>query len=113
MMKDYSLLGIALVILGVVLIVLGAGSALAGANKMDAEAEWKESQTETTCHESYDVDVKNDSVEDVQKAVNNNTRECVTTVPDTNPYSGGQSDIALGAVLMVIGGTSTYFGNKQ
>lgn len=113
-MKDYSISGIALVIIGVLLIVFGAGTALAGVNKMDAAEEWEEAQTETDCASVHsDIDVENDSAEEIQENIRNSTPECVTTTPENNPYSGGQTDVGVGAVLAVIGGTSTYFGNKR
>jgi len=116
-MRDYTISGIAMVIVGVLLIVVGGGTALGGMNKMDAAGEWEESQTQENCVSTVpsSIDVENDSVEEMNEKLNNSssTPICAETQPQSNPYSGGQSDVVFGGVLIIVGGFSTYFGNKR
>ncbi|SET84461.1 hypothetical protein [Natrinema hispanicum] len=115
-MEDYTVSGIALVIVGVLLIVIGGGTAFAGMNKMDAEEDWEKSNTESHCYTyvNSDIDVENDSEEEIeQKMREGRERECFELQPQENPYSGGEQDITIGIGIAIIGGVSTYFGNKR
>jgi hypothetical protein len=118
-MKDYTISGITMVIVGVLLIVIGGGTALGGMNKMDAADKWEESQTETDCRTTYNID-ENASAEEIERQIQTQARQqaengnrCTEIEPTSNPYSGGEQDLVIGGVLVVVGGTSTYFGNKR
>lgn len=118
-MEDYTISGIAMVILGVLLITIGGGTALGGMNKMDAADEWKESNTETNCQTTYNVD-PNASVEEMERQMQNQARQqaedgdiCTEVEPLNNPYSGGEQGIVIGGGIIIVGGVSTYFGNKK
>jgi len=106
-----------MVIVGVLLIVIGGGTAYGGMNKMDAAEEWKESQTQENCASTApsSIDVENDSIEEMNEKMDSSsaTPICAETQPQSSPYSGGERDVAFGGILVVIGGLSTYFGNKK
>lgn len=99
-----------MVIIGVLLIVIGGGTAFTGMNKIDASEDWEPpSRAQDTCT----VSVETNESESFVEAANDAERGCPSSAPVQNPYSGGERDVALGGVLVVIGGVSTYFGNKK
>ncbi|WP_143416416.1 hypothetical protein [Halobacterium hubeiense] len=106
-MVDYSIGGIILVIVGVLLIVFGAGTAFAGFNKMDAADDWSPPTTDdSVCTVNIEGDINK---ENMQKA----EQKCSQNGTPENPYTGGETDVLFGSLLVVIGGSTTYFGSRR
>jgi len=110
--EDYTISGVAMVIVGVLLITIGGGTAVGGMNKIDAAEEWEPPETgEVACTLSINTSGDKSFVEQAKEAEAES--DCSDTSTVKNPYTGGEKDIAFGGLLVIIGGLSTYFGNKK